>query len=88
MDCATKVCKTFQDLNILATRMNRLYCFIYASRAITRTFSDSAKITASSAKTRSVILVLPTDAPQSMSNMMLTKKHLQHRRDVARSGVT
>ncbi|KAG0716841.1 hypothetical protein GWK47_008683 [Chionoecetes opilio] len=29
MNCATKVCKTFQDLNVLATRMNRLYCFIY-----------------------------------------------------------
>ncbi|XP_045104230.1 serine protease inhibitor dipetalogastin-like [Portunus trituberculatus] len=24
----TKVCETFQDLNILATRMDRLYCFI------------------------------------------------------------
>ncbi|KAG0713525.1 hypothetical protein GWK47_016053 [Chionoecetes opilio] len=32
MDCATKVCKTFQDLNVLATRMNRLYYFIYEGR--------------------------------------------------------
>ncbi|KAG0719591.1 hypothetical protein GWK47_050117 [Chionoecetes opilio] len=31
MDCATKVCKTFQDFNVLTTRMNRLYCFIYSA---------------------------------------------------------
>ena len=35
-----------------------------ASRAITRTSIHSGKIASSSAKTRSVILVLPTDAPQ------------------------
>ena len=37
------------------------YCS--ASRAITRTFRDSARITTSWVKPRSVILVLPTDAP-------------------------
>ncbi|KAG0718103.1 Nicotinate phosphoribosyltransferase [Chionoecetes opilio] len=47
-------------------KSQRLCLLVQCLEAITRASSDSAKITASSAKTRSVILVLPTDAPQSL----------------------